>query len=173
MVEHGCPVVARIPGDLCRRVDLDGHHLRDAAALEDDDEGADAAALPAALFAALDVGDDEGVADVCPGDDVGGGDRESGAPSQRCFTAPYTVDYSPTMRLDMIMEAQFDKQCVLPNVGGDALELEGLEACPAEEGGVSRCELAEVLRQLLVAVATGGGASLGYLSSSVLADGLV
>lgn len=77
MVQHAGPVVAHVPGDLGRRVDLDGHDLADAAALDDDDDRADAAALATPLLAALDVGDDERVADVRPGHDVRRGNGES------------------------------------------------------------------------------------------------
>ena len=78
MAEDGGPVVAGVPGDLGGGVDLDGHDLADAGALDDDDERADAAVLAAPLLAALDVADDERVADVRARDDVRRADGEAG-----------------------------------------------------------------------------------------------
>jgi len=53
-------------------VDFDGHDLADAGTVEDDDEGAKASLLSRPRVARLDLGDNEGVADVGVGDDVGG-----------------------------------------------------------------------------------------------------
>ena len=53
-------------------VDLDGHDLADAGAVEDDDEGAKASFLTTPGVARLYLGEDNGVADVGVGDDVGG-----------------------------------------------------------------------------------------------------
>lgn len=72
--------------------------------------------------------------------------------------------------------AELDEEGVLADVGGEALELEGLEAGPAEEVGVGGGELAEVLCEVFVGVADGGGGGLldaGELACGVLADGLV
>jgi hypothetical protein len=69
---------------------------------------------------------------------------------------------------------KFNEQGVLTNVGGDALELEGLEAGPAKKGSVRRSEFPKALGDILV---IGGPLRLlfraGHLSSSVLADRLV
>lgn len=73
----------------------------------------------------------------------------------------------------MIMVAELDEERTLPDVGRNSLELESLEARPAEEGSVCRGEFSEVLGDVLVGVATAGCSSLGDLGDGVLADGLV
>lgn len=77
MVEDLRPIFPAVPGDLGRRVDLHRHNLGDTAALENDDEGTDTAALAAALLSSLDVSDDEGIPDICAWDNVGSSDGES------------------------------------------------------------------------------------------------
>jgi hypothetical protein len=49
------------------------------------------------------------------------------------------------------------EESVLADVGGYAFELEGLEACPAKEGGVGGGEFAEVLCEVFVWVCRAGG----------------
>lgn len=61
VLEHLGPVFALVPRDLGRWVDLDGHDLADATALDEDDEGANATGAAAALLAPLDVGAHERV----------------------------------------------------------------------------------------------------------------
>jgi len=77
VVEYTCPVISAIPGYLAGGVYLNGHDLADAAALDDDDEGANTAVMATPLFAALDVGDNEGVPNICPGNGVCRSDRET------------------------------------------------------------------------------------------------
>lgn len=64
MRENLCPVVAGVPANFCRWVNLDGHDLGGGAALNDDDQSPNAAILSAALLAALNVADHEGIPDV-------------------------------------------------------------------------------------------------------------
>lgn len=52
---------------------------------------------------------------------------------------------SPTMRIRVVVETQLNEEGTLPHVGGHALELEGLEAGPAEKIGVGRGEFAKIL----------------------------
>lgn len=63
----------------------------------------------------------------------------------------------------------------MADVGGHAFELEGLEACPAEEGGVLGGEAAEEFGDVLFRVFGADGLLLGRgdLCHGVLADGLV
>ena len=63
----------------------------------------------------------------------------------------------------------------MADVGGHAFELEGLEARPAEEGGVLGGEAAEELCDVLFRVVGADGLLLGRgdLCDGVLADGLV
>lgn len=78
------------------------------------------------------------------------------------------------MRLHMIMVAQFHQQSILPYIGRNAFELQGLEASPSEEGGVCGGKFPEVLGQVLVCIpGRGHASSLRYLGSGVLADSLV
>jgi hypothetical protein len=77
MREYLRPVVAGVPTDFSGWVHLNGHNLRGAAALDDDDECTDAAVLSAALFATLNVGDDKRITDVCSWNDMCCSDRES------------------------------------------------------------------------------------------------
>lgn len=79
MREYLSPVVAGVPTDLSGWVNLNGHNLRGAAALDDNDECTDAAILSAALFATLNVGNDKRIADVGSWNDVCCSDRESRA----------------------------------------------------------------------------------------------
>lgn len=159
VLENLGPVIALVPRDLGGWVDLDGHDLADAAALDEDDEGADAAGATAAFFASLDVGANKWVVvrhvrsrdNVCPRD----GEAEE--------------------RLGVGVISELDEEAVLADVGGHALELECLEAGPAEEGRVGGGELAEVLDEILIRVRGAHGLLLcaGELGSSMLADGLV
>ena len=63
----------------------------------------------------------------------------------------------------------------MAHVGGYALELESLEAGPAEESGVLGGEAAEKLGDIFVRVVGADGLLLcrGHLLRGVLADGLV
>jgi len=141
------PILSCIPSDLRRWINLDGHDLGDAAALDDDDEGTDAPAMSASFLASLDVGSDEWVTDIRPRYNVGRDYREA------------------TMGLDVVMVTQVNEQCVLPNVCRNALELQSLEASPAQQRRIGRCELAEVLREVLVCGwrGSGGEGHFGYL----------
>lgn len=67
MSQNLLPVLSRIPRDLTRWVDFDGHDLADTTTLHEDDEGANAAAFSASVLAPLDVGGNERVV----GSDVG------------------------------------------------------------------------------------------------------
>lgn len=77
MMEDLGPVFPGIPGDFAGGINLDGHDLADAGTLDDDNEGANATGGATPLFASLNIADDEGVADVCSGNDVCGGYRKS------------------------------------------------------------------------------------------------
>ena len=72
MSRHLFPIFPSVPRDGAGMVDFDGHDLADAGTVEDDDEGAKASLLSRPRVARLDLGDNEGVADVGVGDDVGG-----------------------------------------------------------------------------------------------------
>ncbi len=78
--EHIGPVVAGIPGDAGRRVNLYGHDLADLTTLDEDYGTTDAAALAATILSPEDVLADEWVvvSHVCPGDNMSGLDGESG-----------------------------------------------------------------------------------------------
>ena len=69
------------------------------------------------------------------------------------------------MGLDMVMVTQVNEQRVLPNIGRNALELQSLEASPAQQRRMRRGELAEVLREVLVCSwgGSGGEGHFGYL----------
>lgn len=101
MLEDLRPVLAHVPRDARGRVNLDRHHLADLAALNDDDDAADAPALAAPLLSPHDVLPDEGVAvgHVRPRDNVGTLDRESkkGLASDR---SPKTGVYGFHIRTD-------------------------------------------------------------------------
>ena len=79
---------------------------------------------------------------------------------------------SPAVRVCVVVVAQLDDERVLADVGGDALELEGLEAGPTKEGGVGGCKFPEGLGDVLVGIATGSSRGF-HLRLSVLADGSV
>lgn len=134
VVEDRCPVVAHVPGDLGRGIDLDRHHLRDTTALHDDHQSPNPSTLSASLLPSLDILNDEWVANVSSRNDVCRSNGES------------------AMRFRVVMVAQIDKQRALADVGWNALELESLESSPAEECGVCGSKLAEVLREVLVGV---------------------
>lgn len=70
VLQDDAPVLPGVPRDFARGVHLDGHDLADSTALDDDDEGPNPPAVTAALFAALDIGDDERITDVRAGNDV-------------------------------------------------------------------------------------------------------
>jgi len=70
MSEDVCPILSAVPCYFTWRVDFDGHDLADGAALDEDDACADTAGLSAALFASLDISDNEGIADVCARNDM-------------------------------------------------------------------------------------------------------
>jgi len=72
-----CPIITAIPGNLGRWVDLDRHDLRSPSALDDDHQCSETSGLPASLLASLDIFNDEWVADVGAGDDMGGSDGEA------------------------------------------------------------------------------------------------
>ena len=91
VVEYGWPIVPRIPGDLCWRVDFYRHDLGDTSALNDDNEGTDTAALAAALLSSLDISDDKGIPDIVSGNDMRSSNGESGngtMQSARLFGIP-------------------------------------------------------------------------------------
>lgn len=139
VVEDGRPIVSCIPSDLCRRVNLHRHNLGDAAALNDDDEGTDTAALAAAFLSSLDISDDERIPNVgswnnmCSGNgESGNGKPESATMLGRSWFTAFKL-YSPTVRLYMIMIAQLHEQCALSYVRRNSLELESLEPCPSEQ----------------------------------------
>ena len=72
-------------------------------------------------------------------------------------------------------EGELDEERRLAHVGGHALELERLEAGPAEEGRVLRGEAPEELGDVLVRVVSAERLLLrrGHLGGGVLADRLV
>lgn len=72
----------------------------------------------------------------------------------------------------MVPVRQIDQKRILPDVSGDFLKLERLEAGPAKERCVCRGELAEVLGEMLV---PGIGMAFGgrKLVDGVLADDLM
>lgn len=61
----------------------------------------------------------------------------------------------------------------MADVGGNALELEGLEAGPTKKGGVCGCKFPEGLGDVLVGIATRSSRGLLHLRLRVLADGSV
>lgn len=72
-----------------------------------------------------------------------------------------------------VVVVEFDDERVFAHVRGQALHLEGLEACPAEQRLVGRRELAEVLREVLVRIPRagllrGGDGALGVLADSAV-----
>jgi hypothetical protein len=79
LAQHVLPVRARVPRDARRRVDLDGHHLAHARALDEDDERAEPAGGARAVVAPCDVGRDGRIARDYrrAGDERGVRDRES------------------------------------------------------------------------------------------------
>jgi hypothetical protein len=58
VAEDRVPILSRIPSDLARGVDLDGHDLANPTAFDDDHGGADTPILTTAFFAPLDISDD-------------------------------------------------------------------------------------------------------------------
>ena len=72
MSRHLFPVLPRIPRDRAGMVDFHGHDLADACTVEDDNEGAKASFLTTPCVAGLNLRDDDGVADVSVGNDMGG-----------------------------------------------------------------------------------------------------
>lgn len=78
MVEDTIPVFSRIPRDLARRINFDRHNLADACALDDDDGSADTAIMTTPFFTALDVSDNEWIADIRAGNNVSTRHRKSG-----------------------------------------------------------------------------------------------
>jgi len=135
VVQDASPVVARVPGDFGRRVDLDGHDLADPPTLDDDHGRPDPPVVSTPLLAALNVGDDQRIADVGSRNDVSGRDRES------------TVGFGVRGRF------QLDEESVLADVGGDAFQLEGLEAGPPEQCGVCGSEFPQSFCDILAPVA--------------------
>ena len=101
------PIVPGVPRNLPRQVDFNGHNLGDAATL-DNDERANAPAIPAPFLAPLDVSYDERVVDIGPRYNVGRDYRKS---TRACVSIDGvrrrkgTSDL-PTMRLDVRMVAQ-------------------------------------------------------------------
>ena len=77
MSEDFGPVIARIPRDFSRWVDFDRYDLGSGAALNDDNESTNAAVLSAAFLSALNVGDDEWIPDIGPGNNMSRGNGES------------------------------------------------------------------------------------------------
>ena len=56
----------------------------------------------------------------------------------------------------MVVVAQVDEERVLPNVGGNAFQLESLKASPSKERRVCGGKFAKVLRKVLVDITVGG-----------------
>jgi len=150
--KHTRPIVPRVPRNLRRRVDFHGHDLGDAATLDDNDERADAPAMPAPFLASLDVSYDERVMDIGPRYNVGRDYRKSTRAHMSIDGARRRKATSdlPTMRLDVRMVAQVNEQRVLPNIGRDTFELQCLETRPPQQRRMGRGELSEVLREVFV-----------------------
>lgn len=55
VVQDLCPVIAGIPSDFAGRIHLDGHHLTDTPALDEDDQRPDATTLATTVLPPLDV----------------------------------------------------------------------------------------------------------------------
>lgn len=70
-------MVPGVPRNLPRRVDFNGHNLGDAATVDNDNERANAPAIPAPFLAPLDVSYDERVMDIGPRYNVGRDCRKS------------------------------------------------------------------------------------------------
>lgn len=155
MVQDTSPVVARVPGDFGWRVHLDGHDLADPSALDDDDSRPDPAVLSTPFLAALDIGDDQRIADVGSRNNVSCRDRES------------------TVGLEVRSGGQLDEEGVLADVGGDTLELESLETGPSEQCGVCGGELAQAFRDVLSTIARSWLFHGRDLVCSVLANGFM
>lgn len=152
MRKHTRPIVPRVPRNLRRRVDLNGHNLGDAATLDDDDKCADAPAIPASFLASLDVSYDEWVMDIGPWYNMGRDYRKSTRAHVSIDGARRRNGTSdlPTIRLGMRMVAQVNEQRVLPNICRDTFELQCLETSPPQQRRMGRGELSEVLREVFV-----------------------
>lgn len=74
-----CPIITRIPGDLTRGIDLDGHHLGQTTTLDGDHSGTNTTASPASFVSSLNVGGNVciGSGDICPRNDVGSLESEA------------------------------------------------------------------------------------------------
>ena len=70
-------MVPGVPRNLPRQVDFNGHNLGDAATVDNDNERANAPAIPAPFLAPLDVSYDELVMDIGPRYNVGQDCRKS------------------------------------------------------------------------------------------------
>jgi hypothetical protein len=119
--KHTRPIVPRVPRNLRRRVDFNGHNLGDTTTLEDDDECPDAPAIPAPFLASLDVSYDERVMDIAPRYNVGRGYRKSTRARVSIDGVRRRKGTSdlPTLRLAVRMVAQVNEQRVLPNICRD------------------------------------------------------
>ena len=69
---------------------------------------------------------------------------------------PESADGPPERVRGRRAVAEFDEERVLADVGGDAFELEGLEARPAEEARVRGDEFAEAFNERFVIHARAG-----------------
>lgn len=115
--EDVCPIFAHVPSDLTRSVAFHRHDLADAAALNENDRGADSSCAAAAFFPALNVLGNERVAglDVRACNEACGGDSEA------------------LSGVRMVAVRDLHMQCVFAEVRGYALELERLEDGPVEQ----------------------------------------
>lgn len=85
-----------------------------------------------------------------------------------------TSDREATMGLCVvIMEAQFDEQCVLTDVCRKTLQLQCLEAGPSEKVRVGGRKFSKAFGKVLIGIAHGGLVHAGKLARSVLADRLM
>jgi hypothetical protein len=107
------PVIATVPGNLRRGVNLDRHNLGRCATFDDDDKRADATILTAPFLPALNVSYDERIPYV----------------GSRNYMCRYNGE--PTVGFRMIPIVQLNEKSALPNVGRNTLELESLESGPA------------------------------------------
>jgi hypothetical protein len=177
MMEDLRPVFPGVPGDFARGVNLYGHDLADAGTLDNNHKCANATGRTTPFFASLDVTNDEGVANVCSGNDMCGGYRKSFLTGSVNHTMAYQrmIDV-PTMGFRMaVMVAQFDEEGALTDVCRNAFQLKSLETCPTEESGVGGCKFSEVLGKIFVGIARPHGLLLHsrYLIRGVLADRFV
>lgn len=107
--------------------------MGDIAALDEDDDASDPPAFATPFFSATDIIGDERVVDVGARNDMSGFDGKSTS--------------SVRGRRSVV---EVDEKSLLANVGGNTLDLEGLEAGPVHQRCVCRSEFTKVLRYVLV-----------------------